>query len=339
MLNLHSAIESNYGITVDSLCRIPFGYTNKNFNMTSGAENYICRVSPANKMSHLRMESEVLDNLGPKNLGFAVPKKIKAKSGKDFAPLEGEKGIITLFEYIPGYNATDNVSYAQKEEFHNDFAKCVGKLHSALSTVKIGQNEHTHKNLIQSYKDKFRQYAAIPASLEWQQLLNREIPILMNETEKYQDYFREISNPEIVHTDLRLENIMAKDSKVSGIVDFDDVLFGRQAYDLSKIMIEVFGYKDSHSSKLAQLINLDGFGEFVRVYNKNRRITTSQTLVKEVADLATLPSVHVLSLVGRDPDFDDSERTKNVAWYSNAVRVMKNKENLQTIRSKLKQIK
>jgi Ser/Thr protein kinase RdoA (MazF antagonist) len=196
---------------------------------------------------------------------------------------------------------------------------------------------YTHENAVFSYADIFNEYYSSTNPNSWQRAMMRKEPNIISETESYVSYFRKLGDTKLVHTDLRLENLLLNNNKVVGIVDFDDILLGSQAYDLSKIMIDVFGRRCSNSSDIEQIIDIDGFEKFVTTYCDTMK-SNSPDFMRQIVDLSKLTAIHVLSLTGRDPDFSTKERFKTIKTYSSILRALSRDENLSKILSTLEKI-
>jgi Ser/Thr protein kinase RdoA (MazF antagonist) len=333
MLSLERVIEEEYDVPVDSMYEILFGFSNKNFGIVSGNNKYVCRLSPQSKAGHIDMELGVLSRLSSSIEGFKVPKNIKTVNGGEYL-IKGDT-VITLFDHIEGENAS---LYRDKlESFQEDFAKKVARLHTSLSDVRTFPLIYTHENAVFSYADIFNEYYSSTNPNSWQRAMMRKEPNIISETESYVSYFRKLGDTKLVHTDLRLENLLLNNNKVVGIVDFDDILLGSQAYDLSKIMIDVFGRRCSNSSDIEQIIDIDGFEKFVTTYCDTMK-SNSPDFMRQIVDLSKLTAIHVLSLTGRDPDFSTKERFKTIKTYSSILRALSRDENLSKILSTLEKI-
>jgi Ser/Thr protein kinase RdoA (MazF antagonist) len=347
MIDLPNILNDLYKIPVDSIDRIPFGYTNQNYTILSGNDRYVARISSSSKIEQLKFELYVLNQLKNYNLGFYTPTPLKTKFNTDFVVLDGGDKVLTVFHYIPGNRASELWKYPfTLKKFSWDFGMKVGKLHSAFSGIGVpnGMKPRTHEQLIHEYLDKFQHYKFLfkkqrcgnesVKSNKWLKLLVDKIQLPVDESIKYLNYFTSLGERRITHTDLRLENILAKNENITAILDFDEIVLSDFAYDISKILVEVYSDKKHVVKNIKDLIDIDGFLSFLRPYIKTRGKRKKEFLYR-VIDLLNLPALHVLSIVGRDPDFDENERIKNILWYTNFITIMKGENNTDWLKSNL----
>ncbi len=332
-MDLSKIIEDYYRIPVENITRLEFGFSNINYEISSYGKSYICRISPQNKIGHIKMELDILSKLNS-NIDFSIPYSIKAKNNRDFVNINGS--IITLFKKIEGENAS--LYKNRLEKFQEDFAKKTAKLHIALSKIELFQRKYDHVHAVNSYNKIFKSYFYSKNQDAWQKLITSIYPNLIQESEKYIFYLNNSKNEfEMIHTDLRLENLILKDNKIVGIVDFDDVLFGLQSYDLSKIMIDVFGKKHNNHSSIENIIDIDNFESFFSTYLEIN-CTKSINFIQQVVELSNLIAIQVLSIAGRNPDFNPKKRVESIKTYSNILSTLSRKENLDKLIYRLKMI-
>jgi len=339
IVSLEQTIESLYGIQIDSITNVRSGYTNRNFLIRSCGRTYIARITQEHRVSHIPFESYILEFLSHERLGFAIPRKIKAKSERDFVRI-GDEDVITLFDFIPGYQASDLWRHPfHSTGFTEELGSKIGVLHSALSRIQTHTTLHTLENLVESYLKKFEQYenevSQIEKMLPWQRMFLNNIDMFREEITSYIGY-PQPKHKEVAHTDLRLQNILINRNRtIVGIIDFDDAVVGYHAYDLAKILVEVYTNREHVIKNVQELVDVRGFAEFINKYIKKRGIKNEE-IIPRTLDLLKLPAIHNLSIVGRDPNFDEDERLKNMEWNSNIIQLFRDESNIRWIAEELK---
>lgn len=335
---LKSILGEFYNIKVRKSEKVQIGYSNENYVVYSkNKTKYMLRISPFYRIEHLWLESYILNNLRNFKLSFEIPHIIKTFNNKYFLRIGNQ--AFTLFKFIPGTKASRN--YLKKESFIFDLANKTGMLHHYLSKIKIQNTKFGHEYLINSYFDRFKFYedSAVSPNNEWKHLLLERMSFIKKELVKYKEYYEKFPFlRKFVHTDLRLDNILLKNGKISAILDFDDILIGDQAFDLASMFVEIFADHNVLSNKLINFVNINGFVKFIKEYIKTRKTKNRKSFIGRVINLLNLQALQVLSIVGRDPDFDEKQRIKNIIWYSNFIRVMNNKDNKLFLKSSMKDL-
>lgn len=338
-IDLKHILTQFYDIQVQDLGKSTHGYSNENFIIKSKlGRSYIVRISPFYRIQHLWLEHHVLNRLQNLSLDFCVPRINATISGNFFVRI-GDMAL-TVFDLIPGIQASKFPrSDRDMKVFSQNLGAGVGHLHNFLSKIETPQTKFTHERLIVSYSDKFKTYEIcdIHTDNEWRRLLMNENSLIMEELQRYLRYYSDFGPPvSFVHSDIREENILVKRNEITAILDFDDTFVGDQAFDLAAMLVEIYCNKDEVSQKVSDLVDIEGFAEFAHQYFEVRRIEEDRDwFMHRVVALLNLQALQVLSIVGRDPDFDERARTKNVIWYSNFIRTMKMKKSLEWIRSEI----
>jgi len=328
-------IEDSYGFPVNNLTPIPWGYTNQNYHVVTEGKRYIARVSPQVKVCHLPYESHVLSQLLQSGLSFRVPQKVKARYG-DFVIIDEDGRAVTLFDFIPGNLMLSSWRYPfDRDGFSRDSGAKVGELHSALAQVNTPTSEFTHEQLVQRYLSLFESYRGLKPRERWEYLLLDKIEMAIEETLKYLAYFRSPGTQKrIVHTDLRLENFIGEGERLAGILDFDDILLGDQVYDPSKVLKETYCDRDRIPEDTRDTFDVSGFRVFTKGYLAQRGLEHEQ-FIDGVIELLSLPALHVLFGINRDPDFDNNTRAGLVDWNLHFIELLRRRKNIEWLHSQL----
>ena len=103
----------------------------------------------------------------------------------------------------------------------------------------------------------------------------------------------------LVHTDLRIRNFVVNASEISKILDFDDITYGNQLYDLAWIIKESFGLQKI-GSQLTPMINVDATRLFLKWYQANAGGKVSTEEVVKLMILTCLRTLHFLFFSASD---------------------------------------
>jgi len=328
-------IEDSYGCPVNNLIPIPWGYTNQNYHVLTEGKRYIARVSPSVKIDHLPYESCVLSQLLQSDMNFRVPQKVKVRDG-DFVIIDEDGRAVTLFDFIPGNLMLNSWRYPfNRNGFSRDSGAKAGELHSALAQVNVPTSDFTHEQLVQRYLSLFENYRSLKPKERWEHLIVGRIEMVIEETLRYLAYFRSLGyQRSIVHTDLRLENFIGEEERLVGILDFDDILVGDQAYDPSKVLKETYCDRDRIPEDPRDTFDISGFRLFTEGYLTQRGLEREQ-FIDRVIEFLSLPALHVLFGINRDPDFDNDIRAGLVNWNLRFIELLRRRENVEWLHSQL----
>jgi Ser/Thr protein kinase RdoA (MazF antagonist) len=330
---LVKVIKRNYNLKHLNLRKVSMGYTNQIFYGFNKNEKYIIRLSPFYKIKHLSLELYVLKKLED-SIPLQVPHPLRSKFNTYCVRLGNY--IISVFRFIEGEPASLLSRNLKIHEFSKELGKTVGILHKGLSKIKAPLTSFTHQSLITSYYDQFKFYTICryhPFD-EWRKLLIKKIEIILRELNKYKNYYdNNFKKTSIIHTDIRLDNIIIQNDKITGIIDFDDIMIGDEAFDLASMLVEIYSNKKLVSKNITDMVDLENFSTMVKEYQNERGIKRKKIFIKKIINFIELQVLQVLSIVGRDIEFDENQRMKNVIWYLNFLEIMNNKKEVEKIRN------
>ena len=246
--------------------------------------------------------------------------------------------IITMFDFIESREVSSGDKTRELHKFSSFLGEKIGILHKTFMQIKIPYTNFTHFNLIDSYDNKFRFYKICNYSPhdEWRKILLPYMKIIFEEISKYKKYYTHFSNPELIHTDLRIDNFIIRNNKITGIVDFDDIVMGDHAFDLASILIEDYTDKKVLSDDVSEMMtNIEDFLILLQKYSEIQKNIFRKDFLNRLINLLNLQCLQVLSIVGRDIDFNENDRIKNAVWYSNFIKIMNDKKNIEWIKNSL----
>lgn len=213
----------------------------------------------------LEREKKTLELLNGK---VCVPKVINYYEGDDTIP-----GAL-LISYIDGEPLTGNIT----EDLSYQMGVMLAKIHS-ISLKKYGEieteGESDNPNV---YIDSLREIYN-KNSVFCEKVMDSKKLSMCNEIFDY--YFSKLPTPDgscLIHSDYRMGNILVKDSKVVGIIDFEVANGGLAEADFSLLKSEIFdiynGSKESFFNgyktirKLPDLDNTLPFYEFLTAFSR-----------------------------------------------------------------------
>jgi len=267
-------LVSKYNINEIATIQKVGGNTNQNYLVAGPSQRYILRVSnPAKTEQELAFETSVLDQLANELFVHFVAKPVPDVRGSKYS-LAQNGALVTLFQFVEDESNgfAWNPSHPDKE-FLEDLARKTAILHRSLALCRPeGQKA--------SLAEKFRRYKGGP-------------------------YFVDILDGEnLVHTDLRIKNLVFRSNKVKTILDFDDMTHGNQLYDLAKIIKENFALRQDSGGSPLPHFNLDAASAFLKTYQElNGRVDT-----EKIYELMKACIVHVLNFLEGDNPLPHEQR-------------------------------
>lgn len=335
MIIWQKKLQDWYDIKIKDIEKFSLGYTNKNYLITANnRKKYVARISPHYKKDHILLESYVLNAIKEHGFYFLIPEIMKNSCNDYFTDL-GNK-LLTIFYYIPGLHIDELTNKRLKKDYiSSELGRLVGDLHNILYKINTPKTNFTHVELIKSYISNFNSYIPKQDS-GWKSIIHKEINLIINEISKYKEYYEKIKYPQtFIHTDIRLDNIIFRNGKISSLLDFDDILIGDQAFDLSSMFIEVYANHDILSEQIIDLVNIEEFIKFINSYLKIRYIKNKKNFLSRVINLINLQALQVLYLASKPSFIEEkgNEREKNLIWYLNFIHAI-NKENNKRILKK-----
>ncbi len=209
-----------YGLNVDA--KPLKGYDEKNFLLTaSSGEKYILKISSGNiHPLHLQMQYEMLQRLAASPIKQYFQKFIPSKNGEAIisSELEGEKVFIRLLTFLEG-----DFWYAVNEKpqsLYEDLGHFLGRMDKELQGFYHPAAERHYEWDTSNAMDAEKNLNFITdhekrriASYFLLQFRTEVLPVLHD------------LRHTCIHGDANDYNILIKDSKVAGLIDFGDVVY------------------------------------------------------------------------------------------------------------------
>jgi homoserine kinase type II len=244
-----------------------------NFFVKAGKNRFVLRIfEHARSEEQAVLEVKILEK--NKKGGLPVPAIIRLRNGKCFSEFEGKRAA--LFSFLKGAHV--NIGKASPEQIRS-VGLMMGKMHRVMRGFRA-------KEMFS--KEKYdKSYA-----LRFLARVKKENPELPGEIERYVVRNLEaIKQPElpqgIVHADMYGDNVLFKNNKVSGVLDFDDCFYGDLLTDIAcGIMFWCIGNK----------IYYGKCRNFLDAYSNERKLTKieKQSLFYQIRLFAV---IHMLFLL------------------------------------------
>ncbi len=241
---------------------------------TEEGKKYIVKQEREDKelseQNSLLVEARVEEELYKNNLSVPIPKVI----------FVGEFPAIYGYEYLEGdlmrsiwesLGESERIDICHKlGVFHAEMGKKISKDEARDLGVKINESTDLHPEIIEEY-DLILSSSDIPEEFK---VLARKAREIFNTTFD-KTFFQ------FIHNDAHHENVLIKDNKISGIIDFGDAEYGEIAKEFSRYIRDfpnyfthiVSAYEEESGNKLSyiRLVTnafLSGLMEIVEDYRK-----------------------------------------------------------------------
>lgn len=220
---------------------VPFGLTNHTKLITINEEKYIARIYNSHTKSEqsIRLESSIISFLSQMNLSFKVPVFLQTLMGEEYIGFaDGMFGAMIAFleGSVPELTTLQHAA---------DFGRVVGEISAALDQYNTERLEYRGISFLDIYAlhplasvENVKCFMEQPpfhipeAHLKFY----REMILLVNQSI---DQLKELP-VQLVHHDLLIFNLLAKDNRTGAVLDFDftsiDVSFTELAISLNHIL-------------------------------------------------------------------------------------------------------
>lgn len=250
------------------------GYINRSVYVSTTVGEYVLRVSHASKIEKdIAFETDVLRKLRQTPAGNFVVDIIETPDGSPFVTRDGH--IYTLFKFARG---DDFYSRWDRHNPDTHFIESLGEkcaiLHTSLSSIDL---PNTTKE---------------PLSVRLSKYLS-DLESLGLSVGSYRPLIDLSEGHSLVHTDLRIRNFIVNASDISTILDFDDIAYGNQLYDLAWTIKECFSLQ-WNGSQLTPIINIEATKLFLRLYQANAEGKVNTEDIVRLMTLACLRTLHFL---------------------------------------------
>lgn len=215
-------IKINYNLE-GNLYPLP-SYYDQNFLLDNSKSKFVIKISNnLRTKENLETENKILDYLHLDNV--SIPKIKKNVSGFDIATFEGVDSTIYIrvFEYIEGeiLSSIETVN----DELLNDIGNICAKINKQLSKVKIVDKADSLWDL-RNAKENLR-FSTYLKDINTIKIVEKILTDFDYEFKKYENQLE----PSPIHGDLNLANLIYKDNKIIGVLDFGEIKNSYKIFD------------------------------------------------------------------------------------------------------------
>lgn len=229
------------------------GWQNLGLKIYTNSGIFILRIQRSGNIGRLKFALDLIEYLG--KLGFPVQKLFATKKAEKIIQFKVGKfsQLAVLVSYLEGETKV-TLTPAEIEEV----GMLIGKLHHSLVKFEVNPNSRklNLRNLTKQVEGKFpKRLKNQPGIWRIWQKFWPEIQAKLIENKKT------LSKKQLIHGDLAPSNILFQNSKISGILDFDDLILAPKIWDLANfvgnftITIKTSGKTLSISKVLKNLIS------------------------------------------------------------------------------------
>lgn len=255
-------ISDEFGLgTVKNYKLIKGGLVNHNYLLETKKDKYIVRIIRDNnpeKIKHLKLQFRIFDYLKKKDFPYLLPYPLRTKDSKEIVNVGGKS--IWVYVAIDGQNY-DRPNIPQIKLM----AKALAIYHKSILGFKgEKQKEDSDKRIVKDFKEMQKIVVHNPVD---------KLAL------KYRDYFKEIFNSIknvkftekqlFVHSDFDSSNVLFKNGKLIGIIDFDDTSYFPRVFDIA------ISIRDSCYNKLNG-IDINKLKIFLKEYEKVSKLSKEE---------------------------------------------------------------
>jgi len=269
-------ILKEWNVTPIEFKKAEKGNVNHNWIIKTKDAKYILRkVHNEYKQQDLEFELNYLTYLKDCNFPYEIPFPISTTSKNSF--IKTKKGYFYLYKFIEG-----NINENQDEESLKQIALMLSKYHEILKNSNFVNNkpqieDYNRKTLLKEF-DEYEKGTEIKSEKKeiFLKELNKIIPILEKLDTKIYNSLKKYP----IHRDLNPENLIWRDNKLIGVIDFDNVSHTNDALirDIAIIMQYFCSYK-------RKKLDLTKAKFFIEEYKKNSQLTKEEVSI--IPDIIT----------------------------------------------------
>lgn len=223
METLKKFIKDTYDITAELINPIGAGLVNTNYYVQSPVGEYLIKRYNQKSANEVRFETDFLQAL--EYSAVPVPRLVMSKAGEVLSIFEGKPWVV--YQYIEGMPMS-----IITESLLREVGVIMARLHIALCYFRPTVSKTTWepadlKQLVSNASDNLKQrgYQYAPELCSF----------VLSELGQF-DFSPSLPRG-ITHQDIKPENILVHEGRISGIVDFDNSYFGTLIDDITTAII------------------------------------------------------------------------------------------------------
>jgi homoserine kinase type II len=247
-------LQEQYGKKALEIKKFKAGVLNDNYLVKTEKGNYVFRIYNFKNKEQVGFEAELLEFLKKNN--FLSPKLLADNYNELISNFDNKPCIF--YEFIEG-EQLKNIT----PEIMGQIGEVMAKLHNLSKNFQPLIKKSTWepkelKKIAAENKDKMLN-SGFPRGKELMDFTEAELA-------KYS--FPETLPKGITHQDIKPENIIVKDNKIAGIVDFDNSYIGAFLHDITTTIIWTCFENNNLNESLMK--------ELLKGYEKERKLTEEE---------------------------------------------------------------
>ena len=222
------------------------GITNSNYYLTTSLNKYILTIFEEPNLN-LEYTIELMDILANNKIPCPVP--IKTKQNESIISVKNKP--LSIFSLLPGKTITNTIPSTNMCE---QIGEIIAKIH--IKSKKFTKHEVGLRD---------RKWFSKTAKELQDVLSHDDINLIQSELKNQNECDKKNLPQGIIHSDLFRDNVMFKNKKLTGVLDFYYACNGYYLYDLAIIVNDWCLNKD-------MTINIGKQDALIKSYNKIRRL-------------------------------------------------------------------
>lgn len=214
---IQNILYDHYDIQATDITNME-GYDSLNYRITTDSSRYTLKIYEYTDQVYLDVGAENTIMCSLHNFNYDIPQPIRSKEGDELLLIESQGIFFRLLSYVEGdFLADQNCTI----ETARDLGSFLGQLDKELLPIrnayiesrKLNWDLHNLLNnevYIDDIKDPSKKKIVSYFLLQWKTFIIEKLPILRKS---------------IIHNDANDHNLLLENGKVSGLIDFGDMVY------------------------------------------------------------------------------------------------------------------
>ena len=218
MMNIPSILKEHYNVEIHDW-KVLDGYASQNFLVRGNNKSYILKIEPYTRESEEQIvrEHRILQH-AQETESVDIPNSVLTNSGQDYliTTIGKDKVLVRMLDFLEGVMLADSV---QDDALLKSFGNALGEMNLVLAAVDrsiMSSREYVwdlyHFPMIRKMIPNVRE-ARIRSIIEY----------FFDQYQIHVEPHRYTLRKAIIHNDANDRNVLVKDGKISGIIDFGDM--------------------------------------------------------------------------------------------------------------------
>lgn len=263
-------ILNEYGLNLISYSRIKTGILNTNYAIITNFGKFIMRIFEGEREKI--EEKEELDFL--EKIKNIIPCTVPIKNRKDSNYVIFQNKMVAIFKCLEGEKVKEI-----DENILRNIGQVLGKLHQFSENKKINRRSRV------SLKENFKK-------VKFDELFDFDGNKLIEKYKEVEKIEFESLPTGIIHSDIFPDNVLTKDGKITGVLDFNECQTSYLIYDIVIVInfwIKINKFPKDREEKFIK--------EFLEEYEKYRKLNTLEKKMLKIAEIKVALTFILLRIV------------------------------------------